>query len=115
MGKVSPIGNILKGKSNADLSLVFEGVITEMIYTLIPLGGDRFLILDNYQSSREPDIHGMVAYLIDYPPPTFHLIITSQFSPPLQIPRLLARRELLEIGPEDMHFSHMIASNEAIL
>ena len=112
--KVTPPVNIPKGKSCADLSPTFEGVITELINILIPLEGDRFLILDNYQFIHEPNVHGMVVYLIDYLPPNFHLIIASQVIPPLQIPRLRARRELLEIGPEDMHFSYQIASNEAI-
>ena len=101
--KVAPSGNIATSKSYTDLSPAFEGVIIELVNTLIPLEGDRFLILDNYQIIHEPDIHGMVAYLIDYLPPNFHLIITSQVNPPLQIPRLRVRRELLEIGPEDMH------------
>jgi LuxR family maltose regulon positive regulatory protein len=73
-----------------------------LINTLIPLEGDRFLILDNYQFIHEPNVHGMVAYLIDYLPPNFHLIIASQVKPPLQIPRLRVRKELLEINPEDM-------------
>ncbi len=100
--KVAPSGNIATSKSCTDLSPAFEGVIIELVNTLIPLEGDRFLILDNYQIIHEPDVHGMVAYLIDYLPPNFHLIITSQVNPPLQIPRLRARRELLEINSEDM-------------
>jgi LuxR family maltose regulon positive regulatory protein len=100
--KVAPSGNIATSKSSTDLSPAFEGVIIKLINTLIPLEGDRFLILDNYQIIHEPDVHGIVAYLIDYLPPNFHLIITSQVNPPLQIPRLRARRELLEINPEDM-------------
>ena len=100
--EVAPPGNIPIGKSCTDLSPAFEGVIIKLINTLIPLKGDRFLILDNYQIIHEPLIHGMVAYLIDYLPPNFHLIITSQVNPPLQIPRLRVRRELLEINSEDM-------------
>jgi len=100
--KVAPSGNIATSKSHTGLSPAFEGVIIKLINTLIPLEGDRFLILDNYQIIHEPDVHGMVAYLIDYLPPNFHLIITSQVNPPLQIPRLRARRELLEINSEDI-------------
>ncbi len=59
------------------------------------------MIFDNYQIIREPKIHGIVANLIDYLPPNFHLIIASKNKPPLQIPRLRVRRELLEIDLKD--------------
>jgi hypothetical protein len=55
----------------------------------------------------------MVAFLIDYLLPNFHLIITSQVYPPLQIPRLRTRRELLEIGPEDLHCSQLVINLES--
>ena len=96
-GEVSP-----ESKSSPGLSPAIEIVLTGLINGLIHLEGDRFLILDNYQIIHEPHIHGIVAYLIDYLPPNFHLIISSQVNPPLQIPRLRVRRELLEINSEDM-------------
>jgi ATP/maltotriose-dependent transcriptional regulator MalT len=44
----------------------------------------------------------MTEYIIDYLPPNFHLIISSQDNPSPQIARLRARRELLEIDPQDL-------------
>ena len=80
-----------------------ETILTAIINRLITLGGDRFLILLDYQCISNPILHAMMAYIIDYLPSNLHLIITSQEYPPLQFPRLRVRRELLEIGPEDMN------------
>jgi LuxR family maltose regulon positive regulatory protein len=79
-----------------------ETLLNELINSLLHLAGDRFLIMLDYHQIENPTIHSMVAYLIDYLPPNLHLVITSQVIPPLQIPRLRARRKLLEIGHEDM-------------
>ncbi len=89
-------------KHSPELSPTIEAVLVELINGLIHLSGDRFIILENYHRIQDEEIHRMIAYLIDYLPPNFHLIITSQVSPPLQIPRLRVRRELLEIGPENL-------------
>ena len=79
-----------------------ETFLTSIINSLITLDGDRFLILHNFHYITNPEIHTMVAYIIDYLPSNLHLIISSLEYPPLQFPRLRVRRELLEIGPEDM-------------
>lgn len=88
--------------SDSGLPASIENVINGLINRLMPLAGDRFLIMLNYHHIENPIIHSLVAYLIDYLPPNLHLVITSQVTPPLQIPRLRARRMLLEIGPRDL-------------
>jgi LuxR family maltose regulon positive regulatory protein len=45
-------------------------------------------------------IHHGIRLLIDYQPPQMHLLIASREEPPLQIARLRARRQLVEIGPD---------------
>ena len=86
---------------SAGLHLLIESCLSDVINGILRLTGDRFLILLNYHLIEDLNIHKMVSYLLDYLPPQLHLVITSQTIPPLQIPRLRVRRELLEIGPED--------------
>ena len=88
---------------DSGLQPFIETLLNELINSLLHLAGDRFLIMLNYHHIENQRIHSMVAYLIDYLPPNIHLVITSQVIPPLQIPRLRARRKLLEIDHEDMH------------
>lgn len=80
-----------------------ENFLTSIINRLITLEGERFLILHNYHYITNPEVHTMMAYFIDYLPKKLQLIITSLEYPPLQFPRLRVRRELLEIGPDDMN------------
>jgi LuxR family maltose regulon positive regulatory protein len=88
--------------SISDMPQKIETLLDAIINKLMDLTGDRFLIMLNYHHIENPRIHSMVAYLIDYLPSNLHLVITSQVTPPLQIPRLRARRELLEIGPDEV-------------
>lgn len=87
---------------DSGLQPFIETLLNELINSLLHLAGDRFLIMLNYHHIENQRIHSMVAYLIDYLPPNIHLVITSQVVPPLQIAKLRARRELLEIGPEEL-------------
>lgn len=78
-----------------------EGTI-ELINALTTVPSDYFLILDNYQAIDNVQIHAAVSLLLDYQPPKMHLVIASRSDPPLPIPRLRVRRQLIELGPEDL-------------
>jgi LuxR family maltose regulon positive regulatory protein len=91
---------------NPSFSQEIESLLTLFINKLIRLNGDRFLILVNYHVIHDINIHRMVEFLIDYLPQNFHLIITSEDLPQLQIGRLRAKRELLEIIPMHGHGDH---------
>jgi LuxR family maltose regulon positive regulatory protein len=60
------------------------------------------LIFDSYQAISSPSIHAAVQLLLDYLPPQVHVIIASQSEPPLALPRMRVRRQLLELGLEDL-------------
>jgi LuxR family transcriptional regulator, maltose regulon positive regulatory protein len=78
-----------------------EGTI-DLINALTTVPNDYFLILDNYQAIISEQIHAAVSLLLDYQPPKMHLVIASRSEPPLPIPRLRVRRQLIELGPEDL-------------
>jgi len=77
----------------------------ELINALTVVPHDHFLILDNYQVIKSAQIHAAVSLLLDYQPPKMHLVIASRSEPPLPIPRLRVRRQLLEIGLEELRGS----------
>lgn len=91
---------------NPSFSQEIESLLTLLINRLTPIKRDRFLILVNYHVIHEINIHRMVEFLIDYLPKNIHLIITSEDHPQLQIGRLRAKRELLEIIPMQGHGDH---------
>jgi LuxR family maltose regulon positive regulatory protein len=97
-----PGNGLSESRLITDIQQNIEPLLDAIINKLMLIKDDRFLILLNYHLIDDPITHELVAYIIDYLPPNFHLIISSQENPPLQIPRLRARRELLEIGLKEM-------------
>ena len=63
------------------------------------------LVLDDYHLIDTPGIHDGMTFLIDHLPPRMHLVIASRIDPPLPLPRLRARGDLLEVRAADLRFS----------
>jgi len=78
-----------------------EGTI-ELLNALATVPCDYYLILDDYHIIDNAQIHAAVSLLLDYQPPKMHLVIASRSEPPLPIPRLRVRRQLIELGPQDL-------------
>jgi len=57
-----------------------------------------FLALVGYDQIQHTHIHALVAELLEFQPATLHILLDCQSSPPLPLPRLRARRELLEVA-----------------
>jgi len=87
-----------------DIQPGLENLLNQMLNQLMQFPEDRYIIILNYHNFRDPRIHPVISFLIDHLPPKIHLIISSQELPALQIPRLRARRELLEIGLDDLEY-----------
>ncbi len=63
------------------------------------------LVLDDYHEIVNDEIHDTLAFLIEHFPPNVRLIMTSRSEPPLPLASMRARRELVEIGIEQLRFS----------
>jgi ATP/maltotriose-dependent transcriptional regulator MalT len=74
-----------------------ESAMTSLINRLAGLQGSLVFILDDYHLINNESVHSAVRLLLDYPPPSLSLVIATRSEPPLQIPRLRARRQLTEI------------------
>jgi LuxR family maltose regulon positive regulatory protein len=85
-----------------DVSPHLETILNQLLNRLMHLPRDRFIIILNYQNFHDPRIHSVIGYLLDFLPQNIHMIISSEEQPALPIPRLRARRELIEIDPDDM-------------
>jgi LuxR family maltose regulon positive regulatory protein len=88
--------------------------LTAALITLVaPIPGHFVLILDDYHCIETEAIHTALAYLLDYLPPTMHLILAGRTDPPLPLARWRARRQLLELRTLDLRFS--VDETEALL
>jgi LuxR family transcriptional regulator, maltose regulon positive regulatory protein len=95
---VSPItGPVpVSGLSLEDGVVVLLNAVAEATETR---GVDVALVICGYQAIRLTDIHEALALMLDYLPPKLHVFIITTSVPPLaNIPRLRARRQLLELS-----------------
>jgi len=82
-----------------------ETVLTELLNDLIHIPEDAVLVLDDYHVIEHPQIHEGVTFLLDHLPPPVHLAIVSRTEPPLSLPLLRARRQLVDLDADDLRFT----------
>lgn len=63
------------------------------------------LVLDDVQFISQGAVHESLAYLLDHLPANLHLVISTRADPPLQLGRLRATDQLLELRTRDMRFT----------
>ena len=63
------------------------------------------LVFDDYQFITEHAVHETVAYLLDHLPSNMHLVISTRADPPLQLGRLRAHGQMLELRTQDLRFT----------
>lgn len=82
-----------------------EHVLTTLSNTLLTFSQHTVLVLDDYHSISATLLHQSLAFLVEYLPPTLHLIISSRADPALPLTRLRARNQLEELRQSDLQFS----------
>lgn len=63
------------------------------------------LVLNDYHFITNTTIHQHITFLLEYAPPTCHLVMITRADPPLPLPRLRVRSEMNEIRAQDLMFS----------
>jgi LuxR family maltose regulon positive regulatory protein len=71
------------------------------------------LVLDDLHALSAPACLAALTELVEQLPTQLTLLIATRYNPPLPLARLRARRELVELRPEDLHFSE--AESAALL
>jgi AAA ATPase domain len=87
---------------HAQPSLTLEYVLATLINRLSETTTPWVLLLDDYQVISKPAIHAQLLYLVEHQPSHVHLLLLSRSDPPLSLPRLRARGEILEVGAEEL-------------
>jgi LuxR family maltose regulon positive regulatory protein len=77
-----------------------DGAFAAWLNALADLEGDFCLVLDSYEQIQSAGVHSAVRLMLDHPPPHIHLYIATRTEPPLQLPRLRVRRQLVEMRLE---------------
>lgn len=76
-----------------------------LINALSELEAPLTLVLDDYHTIENSEIHNFVRLLIQDAPPELNLILTTRSDPPLQLAKLRAKSDLLEIRSNDLVFN----------
>lgn len=84
-----------------------ETLLTSVINQINALPQELLLILvlDDYHLIESQPIHRFLTFLIDHQPPQMRLIIASRADPPLPIPRLRGRGQMVELRQNDLCFT----------
>ena len=79
-------------------------LLTALVNRLANLPTPLILALDDYHLLTDSTIHRGIAFLLDHLPQQLQLVISSRSDPPLPLPRLRARNQLLELRTADLRF-----------
>jgi LuxR family maltose regulon positive regulatory protein len=92
-------------------------ILASLINDLGKITSVHALVLDDYQFISEHAVNETIAYLLDHLPTNLHVIIATRADPPLQLGRLRAHGQMLELRTHDLRFTTEEASeflNEAM-
>lgn len=80
-------------------------VLTTLVNQLDELPDPTVIAFDDYHVIEAPEIHQAVTFLLDHLPSRVTLAIATRADPPLPLPRLRARGELVELRASELRFT----------
>jgi LuxR family maltose regulon positive regulatory protein len=89
-------------RTSIDLARV---VLPSLLNDLRGIGAPLVLVLDDYHLVTNPTCHQTLAFFLDHLPPGIHLALATRTDPPLALPRMRARGELVELRARELQFT----------
>ncbi|HLO17579.1 MAG TPA: BTAD domain-containing putative transcriptional regulator, partial [Anaerolineales bacterium] len=80
-------------------------ILASLINNLSKAAEPYVFVLDDYQFITEHAVHDTLTYLLDHLPSNLHLVIATRADPPLQLGRLRAHGQMLELRTQDLRFT----------
>ena len=82
-----------------------ESILTVLANEITAIPDHFVIVLDDYHVIDSKAIDEALTFLVEHLPPQMHLVITTREDPALPIPRLRARRQLIELRAADLRFT----------
>lgn len=82
-----------------------ENVLYSLVNQLATLPGRLILVLDDYHVIEDAAVHDSLSFLLEHRPSHVTLVLLSRSDPPLPLPRMRVRNELVELRAENLRFS----------
>ncbi|HSA99286.1 MAG TPA: LuxR C-terminal-related transcriptional regulator, partial [Anaerolineales bacterium] len=101
----SQIGVDVQAALQESLSPNFEIVLTRLISEMERLPDKSIIVLDDCHLIDSKPVHDIINFLIEYLPPTIHLVISGRTDPPLPISRLRVQGNMNEVRTSQLRFT----------
>jgi LuxR family transcriptional regulator, maltose regulon positive regulatory protein len=82
-----------------------HGLMDELINELTAYERPILLVMEDYHVISNPVIHEAAEYFLDNQPAGVHLVLITRQDPPFPLPRMRARRQMIEIRARDLRFT----------
>lgn len=82
-----------------------DTLLPALVNALSDIPAPLLVTLDDYHAIGNPAIHDSLTFLLDHAPPSVTFLIATRVVPPLSLPRLRARRQLVDIRLQDLRFT----------
>lgn len=82
-----------------------KAIAAALLDDLEAAGTEITLVVDDYHTIDNVEIHETISFLVDRSPPNFHLVIATRADPPLPLARWRASGNLLEVRAADLRFT----------
>ena len=82
-----------------------EVILSTFINDLSQIPFDFSVILDDFHACDEPEIDYIIDFILKNRPPCLHLVVISRASPKLNLPRLRATDQVVDITAADLRFT----------
>ena len=82
-----------------------ESILTALLNEITTIADPFLLVLDDYHVIDSRAVDDALTFLVEHLPPRMQLVITTREDPALPIPRLRARRQLIELRAADLRFT----------
>lgn len=80
-------------------------LIAPLIADIAAAGTPLVLVLDDYHFITNDAVHDITRFLLENQPPIMHTVINTREDPPLPLPRLRARNQIVELRERDLRFT----------
>ncbi len=99
------VGTLIPGILQPPQPLPNPAVWIGLINDLAASHKEFVIILDDYQEVEARPVHDALEHLIQHMPDNLHLILATRADPPINLPQLRARGQLLEFRAADLCFT----------
>jgi LuxR family transcriptional regulator, maltose regulon positive regulatory protein len=92
---------IMRSPHPAPLHVILASLLNDLGKVVEPY----VLVIDDYQFIVERAVHEAMAYLLDHIPSNMHTVIATRADPPLQLGRLRAHGQMMELRTRELRFT----------